>query len=237
MSSHSMQKVLVVAAHPDDEALGCGGAMACHAAMGDEVAVLFMTDGVSSRLSAGQSEAATRNTAMQSAMSILGVSRFQAMTFPDNAMDSVPLLEITQVIEEFCSDWGVPDTVYTHHASDLNLDHRLTHQAVMTCFRPQPAADGKPTKILSFEVLSSTGWEGTTADSFRPNYFVDIRSTLKKKLEALDAYSEEMRPFPHARSLETAEHLARYRGASVGMPAAEAYVVQRILECVTRSEE
>lgn len=175
-------------------------------------------------------EARQRVEAMEAALTILGVSRHHLGDFPDNALDSVPLLEITKLIEGVVALWGVPDILYTHHPGDLNIDHRIAHQAAMTCFRPQPASAGRPSEIFLFEVLSSTSWNGLhTGSYFLPAHFSDITSTLDRKLEALEAYQAEMRPWPHARSLHSVEALARYRGATVGLEAAEAFCVERII--------
>ncbi len=227
------QRVLVIAAHADDEILGCGGTMARHAQTGAEVAALFMTNGVGSRDSVGQEEIDRRNHAMRSALSLVGVTKCVAFDFPDNGLDRVSLLEVVKSIEGFVSDWGMPDIVYTHHPGDLNVDHQLSHRAALTCFRPQPNTQGNVCEILSFEVLSSTGWYGiSAAEAFRPNYFVDVTDTLDSKLRALRAYNEEMRQWPHARSLKSAEHLARTRGSMMGLEAAEAFVVERIIRPV-----
>lgn len=223
-------KILIIAAHPDDETLGCGGTMARHADDGDEVAVIFLTDGVSSRSGAGTEETIRRQGAMDQALGILGVRKHALLGLPDNALDSVPLLNITKGVEEFCDQWGMPSVVYTHHPGDLNIDHQLAHRATMTCFRPQPATGGQPNAILLFEVSSSTGWFGVSANQgFQPNYFRNISSTLQRKLDALCAYAEEMREWPHARSIKAVEHLACYRGAAVGLEAAEAFVVERMI--------
>ncbi|GAA4470393.1 PIG-L deacetylase family protein [Novipirellula rosea] len=224
-------KVLVVAAHADDEALGCGGALIRHADAGDDVAALFLTNGVSSRDSVDANDISARQTAMEKALSILGVRHHVRLDYPDNAIDTVSLLSVAKSLEAFCSKWGTPDTIYIHHPSDLNVDHQIAYRAVMTCFRPQPSSEGTPSSILTFEVPSSTGWiGGSSADGFLPNYFINIDLTLERKLDALRAYSAEMRPFPHARSLQAVEHLARYRGSTVGVAAAEAFVVERIIE-------
>ena len=139
-------------------------------------------------------------------------------------------LQIAKAVETFCEEWGHPDIVYTHHPGDLNIDHELAHRAAMTCFRPQPDSRGKPSTILSFEVLSSTGWRGSTGTSvFVPNYYTDITSCLPRKLDALNSYRLEMRAWPHARSVAATEHLARFRGAVVGVEAAEAFCVERII--------
>ncbi len=224
------RRVLVVAAHADDEVLGCGGALIRHADEGCEIGAVFLTDGVGSRPSAGHKEAAIRLYSMERALHILGVSSHKRFDFPDNALDTVSLLSIAKAVETFCEDWGSPDIVYTHHPGDLNVDHQLAYRSVMTCFRPQPNSSARPSQILSFEVLSSTGWRGATDGcGFLPNYYVDITATLGRKLEALKAYADEMRPWPHARSFQATEHLARFRGAMVGLEAAEAFCVERII--------
>jgi N-acetylglucosamine malate deacetylase 1 len=221
--------VLIVAAHSDDEALGCGGTIARHVKDGDSVYALFMTDGVGSRKSSGGREAIERKQSSQLAASILGLKDTDSEIFPDNAMDTVSLLEVVKAIEEKVDKWGMPDIVYTHYSNDLNIDHRRTFDAVMTCFRPQPHCRGKPQKILSFEVPSSTGWYDNQHHCFSPNYFVDISSTLETKKKALNAYSTEMKDWPHARSIQAVEYLARYRGSSLGVEAAEAFqLVRRI---------
>lgn len=222
-------KILVIAAHSDDEVLGCGGTIARHAAQGDDVAVLFMTDGVGARIGAGNNKVTRRKAASNQALKILGCTKYINFDFPDNAMDSRPLLEIVNKIEDFCSEWGSPSTVYTHHPNDLNIDHQVTHAATMACFRPQPKIQPPTKKILSFEVPSSTGWNGSLS-CFNPNYYVDITPFTDMKIRALESYADEMRPWPHARSFDALEALAKYRGSTVGYEAAEAFVVERILD-------
>ena len=141
-------------------------------------------------------------------------------------MDQLPFLEVTKTIEEFCESNGYPDLVYTHFGEDLNIDHRITHDAVMTAFRPQPQCGVK--EIRSFEVLSSTGWAGAGFDrQFSPVLFVGIEEFLPKKLQALECYCEEMRDWPHARSLRAVQHLAAMRGSQIGLRAAEAFQIDR----------
>lgn len=224
------KNVLVVAAHADDEALGCGGTIRRHVIAGDRVEVLFLTNGVGSRTDADAAAVERRRSAMDAALKILGVQNYACHDFPDNALDTVPLLEVVRVIGEFTARFEALDYVYTHHAGDLNIDHQVAHRAVMTQFRPQPLTI-HPKAILSFEVPSSTGWFGASgAKPFVPNYFVDITATLEAKQAALAAYAEEMRPWPHARSLEAVKFLAAYRGASIGLAAAEAFVAERIIK-------
>lgn len=223
-----MKNVLVVAAHPDDEALGCGGTMAKHADAGDEVNVIFLADGVSARDSAKtEIELANRNSAASDACKMLGVNKAYTLGFPDNRMDTIALLDIVKEVEKVIDEIR-PEVIYTHHAGDLNIDHQIAQQAVMTACRPQP--DFCVREIYRFEVLSSTEWSAPDATNvFIPNKFVDISDTIEKKLEALKCYQEEMRNFPHSRSLQSIEALAKYRGASVGKHAAEAFYVSRII--------
>lgn len=222
--------ILVVAAHADDEALGCGGTIRRHVDAGDTVEVLFLTNGVGARLKADSHAAQRRQMAMESALRILGVTRFSCLDFPDNALDTVPLIYVVRAIENLQNNKKVPDIVYTHHGGDLNIDHQIALRAVMTLFRPQ-SKEASPSIILSFEVPSSTGWFGMSSSShFIPNYFVDISGALEAKMIALQAYHEEMRPWPHARSIEAMEHLARMRGSSVGLEAAEAFCVERMVK-------
>jgi LmbE family N-acetylglucosaminyl deacetylase len=224
------RSVAIVAAHPDDEVLGCGGTAAFHCLAGDVVSVLILAEGVTSR---GQQRArSSRNNeldalaqAAYSANAALGVSRVTLHDFPDNRMDSVDLLDIVKVVEAFLEACS-PSTVYTHSSNDLNVDHRATHEAVLTACRPLPSCPVK--SLLFFEVPSSTEWRsGGDGRCFSPSWYVDISATLQRKLDALNAYGMEMRPFPHPRSLQAVEALARWRGSSIGVSAAEAFVVGR----------
>jgi LmbE family N-acetylglucosaminyl deacetylase len=129
-----MLKVLVIAAHPDDEVLGCGGSIARHRAAGDAVAVLIMADGVGSRSGVDAPPAARRQCAQQAAK-ILGVQDLTLLAYPDNRMDEATLLDVVQDIEKVMARC-VPDIVYTHHAGDVNIDHRIVHDAVIAACRP-----------------------------------------------------------------------------------------------------
>jgi len=220
------KNILVIVAHADDESLGCGGTIARHIDEGDNVAIAFMTNGVSARLEINNSEIDTRQSAMNLAMDRLGVKDITCFDFPDNKMDSVPLLEVTQSIEKVINTFQ-PIIIYTHFAQDLNIDHRITHQAVMTACRPQMHYCVK--KILTFEVLSSTEWNSPALEVFSPQYFVDINKYWDKKLQALKCYEDELRVFPHSRSIECIEALATYRGCTNGMKKAEAFQVERII--------
>lgn len=225
-----MKSILILAAHPDDEVLGCGGTIAKLADQGAIIHVAFLADGVFSR--SGNPEAQSdeldlRRSAASKACNILGVDSISFGEFPDNRMDTVALLDITKVAEALIADFQ-PDAVFTHHAGDVNIDHRLLHEAVVTACRPQY---GHPVKtLLCFEVPSSTEWQlPGSAPVFAPNWFEDISATLERKLNAINAYATELRSWPHPRSKQGIEHLAHWRGATVGVDAAEAFMLGRKL--------
>jgi LmbE family N-acetylglucosaminyl deacetylase len=215
------ETVLVCAAHPDDEILGCGATMARHARAGDEVHAVILGRGVASR---GDDAAAldALEAAAKRANAIVGVTSLRLFDFPDNRMDTVDLLALAKCLEgEFAR--VRPSIVYTHHRSDLNVDHGLVADAAAIASRPLPG--GSVTSLLFFEVASSTeARPAGVLPPFEPNWFVDVSETLDRKLAALAEYAAEMRAFPHPRSIEAVEHLARWRGASVGVAAAEAFV-------------
>jgi len=225
-----IQRVLVIAAHPDDETLGCGGTMARLVNEGVAVNVAFLADGVGARSekrSATYEETEARRSAARTSCAVLGTEAPQFDDLPDNRLDTVARLEVTQRVESMIAALQ-PDTVFTHQAGDVNVDHRRVHEAVVTACRPQP---GHPVRrLLFFEVASSTEWQPPgSAAAFEPQCFVDISTTLAAKLEALRAYEAEMRSWPHARSMEAVEYLSRWRGAAVGWEAAEAFIVGRQL--------
>lgn len=217
------ERVLIIAAHPDDEVLGAGGVIARHADAGNPVDIVFLADGVTARPGVGGLE--RRHDAARRAAQILKANEPVFFDFPDNRLDTVSLLDVVQAVEQVVAK-SAPDIVYTHHGGDLNVDHRVVHQAVLTAMRPLPGT--KYRQIFAFEVSSSTEW--AAGDAFRPNHFVNVAATLERKIAALEAYAEEMRPFPHARSLEAVRALAAWRGAAAGLHAAEAFVTLRSIQ-------
>ena len=223
-------KVLVVAAHPDDEVLGCGGTIARLASEGRAVHVLLLADGEKSRAAADGSgvaagAVAARKAAAEKACRILGCESVESLSMPDNRMDGLVLLDVVKEIEARIVRHA-PTTLLTHHGSDVNVDHRIVSQAVIVACRPVPNHSVR--ELLFYEVPSSTEWcPPRSADNFAPNYFVDVSATLDRKINALKAYASEVRDFPHPRSCLAIEALARWRGATVGVAAAEAFVVGR----------
>lgn len=213
-------RILAIGAHPDDCELGAGATLAKHAMLGNEVTLLILGTGVTSRLVGGSASVAELKHQATEAAGILGVS-VQTLSFPDQRFDTVEVLDITRAIEEVVAKIQ-PQWVYTHSGSDLNLDHRITHQAVLTACRPVP--DGCVKALYAFEVPSSTEW-GTV---FHPEHFVDVSGEpIRKKQAALACYAGEMRQFPHPRSSGGVHALASWRGAIVGVEAAEAFEVLR----------
>ena len=221
------ERVLVVAAHPDDEVLGMGGTLARYVHRGDSVGVLFLGDGVSSRGQVDSRAARDRKRAAEAACKVLGADILGFETLPDNAFDTVPLLQIAKLVERAKQTFK-PSLVYTHHAGDLNIDHILTCRATLTAFRPQPHETYKA--IYAFEVNSSTEWSPPSLGAtFIPDTYVDMTAQLETLLKAYAHYSEEVRDDPHSRSVTALKLAAQHRGRQVGFGAAEAFVTLRRL--------
>lgn len=218
--------IVVVAAHADDEALGCGGTIARHVAEGDIVHAVFLADGVSSRPDADSDALFHRLAATEKARQILGIATNTFLGLPDNRLDELPLIEVIQPLEHVLRQIS-PQVIYTHHFGDLNVDHRIAHQAVMTACRPTPEC--KVREIYAFEVMSSTEWNTPFHRPFTPNYFVDISNYISTKLSALASYGQEMRKSPHSRSIDSLNYLALLRGNTIGVSAAEAFMTIRTI--------
>jgi len=223
------QQVLFICAHPDDEVIGAGGAILHHTTNGDNVNIIFLSDGESSRdFSNIANDIKDRRESSRKACSILGVNNPTFYDFSDNRMDDYSLLEIVKVIEKEVAHYK-PSIIYTHHSGDLNIDHQVTNKAVLTACRPTPECLVE--KIFTFEVLSSTNWSSTQdSNVFTPNYYIDITPYISKKTDALKAYINEIYPYPHSRSLDAIKSLSVYRGTTVGMKYAEAFFIERLLE-------
>jgi len=218
-----MSSILVVAAHPDDELLGVGGTIARHVVSGDSVCVLVVGEGATSRVDGTLDKAEVLKEAARNAANILGTEPPVFLNLPDNKLDTIDFLDVVQRIENHTRNLSA-EVIYTHHGGDLNIDHRIVHQAVITAFRPVPGSTVR--KIYSFETLSSTEWSTPSmGPNFLPTHFVDITQTLNTKISALKSYEMELRNFPHPRSVEAVRSLAKVRGCCVGLLAAEAFQV------------
>jgi len=216
-----MSNVLVIAAHPDDEVLGCGGTIAKMAAEGKQVEILILGEGAASRDGSSVDEVEHLQNDARKAAKVLGAANVRFASFPDNRFDSIPLLDVIKQIEAVVAEVK-PEWVFTQHGGDLNVDHQITFRAVMTAVRPM---EGEPVRALyAYEVASSTEWAFQRFDPvFRPNYFVGIDEFMEQKSLAMEAYGGEIRPVPHPRSPEVLLAMAVSRGSAVGLKAAEAF--------------
>jgi len=223
-----METVLVIAAHPDDEILGCGAVMAKHINDGDQLTCVILGSGVTSRSASSSNhdlELMQLRESTVKAHKCIGNDNLIFLDYPDNKFDSVPLLDLVQDLEGVTREIN-PTMIYTHHWSDVNVDHRLTFDAVSAIARSMPGQTIQ--EIRHFEIVSSTNWSLQSGSSqFHPNLFVDITDFMESKKDALICYKSEMRDFPHTRSLESIDALAAYRGSSVGTYRAEAFEVSR----------
>ena len=210
-----MTHILILAAHPDDEILGCGGTIK---RLSDEthlITLLTFTNGESSR-----ENGKDRRNLLDKVSKTIGINKYIAGDFPDNQMDSVPLLELCKFIENNIK--FEPDIIFTHHRNCNNIDHQLVYRATITTFRPQ---EGNAIKILSYYIPSSTDYN--PFNEFRGNIYYDIEDTIGAKLECLRFYDDEMREHPHSRSYENVENLAKVWGAEVGLKYAEKFELVR----------
>ena len=226
-------RILVVAAHPDDEVLGCGATIAKRLRQRDRVSIRILGEGLMSRdgapKGARRAQALSRlRASARSAARVLGTPDVACDDLPDNRFDAVDLLSIVKRVERWVEELR-PEAIYTHHPGDLNIDHALTFRAVLTATRPVP---GCPVKaVYAFEVPSSTEWAFQRCEpAFRPSVFVDVSSTLETKVKALRQYAGEVRPAPHPRSPEGIRAMAQRWGSVVGVKYAEAFELIRLLE-------
>ncbi len=232
------KRLLIVAAHPDDEVLGAGGTIAKRAREGWDMAVIFCASGVKGRLATKQAEHNPRvktelkqlELDSQKAADLLGIRRIYRLGFPDNRMDTVSRMDVSHAIRKVVEKER-PQVVITHHAGDYNWDHTIVFQSVLMACRPN-VGDFFPQQIFSFEVLSSTERAHQKASTvFAPNHYVPLHEKdLALKTKALLAYRSEIRPYPHPRSAQAVENLAAKRGNEVGLAYAECFELIRGIE-------
>ena len=233
--------ILVIIAHPDDEVLGMGGTILKHAKNGDRVTVAYLTTGITSRRSINyktnpkyeptkKQEANMRkqiNELRSDAKKVckfLKVKKTMFFDYPDNELDTIPLLKIIKTVEKLVKETK-PERIYTSHFGDLNIDHRIVYESVLTAVRPTELT---VKEILCFELLSSTEW--SFSYEFKPNYFIDIKNELENKIKAMKLYKNEIRKFPHPRSIENIKNSAYKWGSVSGLDAAEAFQLIRKFE-------
>ncbi len=213
-----MSKVLVIAAHPDDELLGCGGALIRHADQGDEVQSIIMCEGESLRY-AGQE--VHQHEATAEAAEIIGISKTNRFDFPDQKLDKFSLVELITPIEKVVDGFR-PDIVYIQFGGDINRDHALTFEAANIALRP--TADSVR-EIYTFYTVGST--ELKTPGEFNPNVWVDIEDQVERKIQAFSCYTSEIREYPHPRSLEGIRNVAAFYGNQCCLRYAEAFMLMR----------
>ena len=226
-------KILIVAAHPDDEVLGMGGTILRHSKLKDTVKIVYLATGISSRekyddkIKSKNHSNLNKNRIMKlqndtkKASKILKVKDISFYDFPDNELDSIPLLKLVKVIENEIKKFN-PDIVYTNHFGDLNIDHRITYDATLTACRP---INNKIKKLISFEVPSSTEWN--YPHSFNPNYFINIEKEVDSKIKSFKMFKSEIRNFPHPRSSLNLKIIAQRWGSVSGFKFAEAFELIR----------
>ena len=224
------KRILIVAAHPDDEVLGCFGTVARLISEGYEAYTLILGEGKTSRDDKRQvdnkaDEIQVLTSEIQKANNIIGVKKVFIESFADNRFDSVDLLDIVKVISKV-KDEVNPDIVFTHYEHDLNIDHQITYKAVITATRPMQ--DECVKEIYSFEILSSTEWNYPL--SFAPDTYFDISETLDLKISAMKEYTSELCEYPHPRSVDGIELNAKYQGMRVGKTYVEAFKSIRIIK-------
>jgi LmbE family N-acetylglucosaminyl deacetylase len=223
------QNIAVIVAHPDDEVLAFGGIMCRHAERGDKVHLLILATGLASRTdnnTVSRNDLERLRDDARAAAKTLGVADVQFGEFPDNRMDTVPLLDVVKQVESFLAKSGAT-TVYTHHAGDLNVDHQVIARAVLTACRPLP--NSAVLRLYAGEILSSSEY-AAAEDRFHPTRYVDIGAYLERKCAAMQCYKNEIRAAPHPRSVEGIVVLAKLRGSEAGLAAAEGLRVLREVE-------
>lgn len=217
----------MVGAHPDDEILGAGGTLARHVRRGHEVHAVVVSEGAGSRYP--DDMVATLEKDARRAADAIGFASLQLQALPDQRLDTVPLIELTQLIESVIEAIA-PHVVYTHFPGDVNADHGSVARATWTACRPY--AQPQLRRFAVFETPSSTEWAWPVSGSgLEPNLFVDVAETLDLKLAAMECYESELRDYPHPRSIRALVERAAYWGSQIGRPAAEPFRILRDLDC------
>ena len=218
------KSIVAIFAHPDDEILACGASLAKHALSGATIRILLLATGLAARGPAASSATDELRNHARRAAETIGAKSVEFGDFPDNRMDTVPLLDVIQAIEEFLGE-KTPDILYTHHDGDLNIDHQVVQRAVLTACRPVPGRGAH--EIRSCEINSSTEWNSGFPNTFVPNMYEPVSNTIDRKVKALECYTGEIQEFPHPRSAQGVRTLATLRGMECGVESAEAFALAR----------
>jgi LmbE family N-acetylglucosaminyl deacetylase len=221
-----MSRVLVIAAHPDDEVLGMGGTIALHADRGDTVRIVVVTDGSSTQYPGDSAIRARKDDEARRAAAELGVDQYVHLDHPDMRLDTLAHVDVNRVIEEQIRDLA-PEVVYTVQP-DVNSDHRVLFDSVAVATRPVPESPVR--RLLTYAPTSSTEWTPSAVSWFAPNWFVDITDTIERKVAAFGHYETERRDYPHPRSERAIRASAEHHGTTCGCEYAEPFVLVRSLE-------
>ena len=216
-------KVLVIAPHPDDEVIGVGGTIAKRVNAGDDVYVCVVTKGVTPLFQEKFIEKTRQECCEADAK--LGVKETIFLDFPAVMLETVPRYEFNGKISEVINSIK-PDEVYIPHRGDMQIDHQMVVDAAMVAVRPR--GNNYPKRVYAYETLSETGWNiPNIVNEFIPTVYEDITDTYDVKLEAMAIFESLLSVFPEARSIGAVEALAKYRGATVSVKAAEAFSLVR----------
>jgi len=221
--------ILCVAAHPDDELLGCGATLRRLKNEGHSIYTCILCGQVNARH--GRPEPNALKRVCEEAERIIGIDESVKHDYPNIQFNTVPHLDMVQAVEKAILRF-TPSWVFAHHPGDLNVDHRVCYDATMTAIRlPQRLSQNLPTtmirRVYLFEVLSATDWAAPLEPAFQPNSFFDAAGTIDAKIQALEAFEGALKPFPHSRSSRNVRHLAHLRGAQAGLESAEAFCLVR----------
>lgn len=213
-------RILVIAPHPDDEVLGCGGTITNYTKENNEVFLCIVTKAYSPDWP--EEVIKDKPKEIKKANKILGIKKTYFLGFQTVKLDNILQKDLNDSISDIVNEVK-PDIVYIPHKGDLNKDHRLVFEASLVALRPVKHI---VKKILSYEVPSETEW-GQELDLFVPNVYENISKTFEFKIKAMKAYKSELRQYPHPRSLKCIEILARKRGSEIGIEYAESYMLIR----------
>jgi len=219
-------RVLVFAAHPDDEVLGMGGTIAAHVDRGDHVRVVVVTDGSSTQYPGDADIRARKEDEALRAAAELGVTDYVHLDLPDMRLDTLPHVEVNAVVEEHIRDFAA-ERVYTPHP-DVNRDHRVLFDSVAVASRPVPGRTVR--RLFTYAPTSSTEWTPAALNWFVPNWFVEITATIERKVASFAHYETERRDYPHPRSERALRATAEFYGSSCGCEFAEPFVLVRGIE-------
>lgn len=226
-----MKKILVIAAHPDDEVLGMGGTIAKFASEGKEVHLLIVTDGSTSQYRGTSNLQAIldkKKIETEDCATVLGFKSVSYGNLPDMKLDAIPHIQINQVIEK-CIDKIKPNTVFTHFWGDVNVDHQNVYRSTLVAVRPVMGQVVK--RLYCYQVPSSTEWTPCNPNTmFVPNVFIDIEKYANQKYEAFSQYSTELREYPHPRSVRYLRETDIANGLKVGLKSAEQFMLLRQID-------